>query len=294
MLAKHPEISVVCILTPTGVHAEHCSQVARLGRHVVVEKPMALTLEDAESMIRVCDENNVRLFVVKQNRYNKPVAMLKELHAQGALGRLTMGTVRLRWRRDQAYYDQAPWRGTWAMDGGVLANQAAHHIDLLQWFMGDVETVYCQIATQLVDVEVETTGFAVLKFVSGALGLVEATTAVRPKDLEGSLSILGEKGSVVIGGFAANKADVWNIAGREDNEALLEELNIPPDEGFNYGHIRFIEHVCDCLRNNKPALVDGWEGYKSLRLINAMYESAATGKEVHLLFRPKHSRLGIG
>jgi UDP-N-acetyl-2-amino-2-deoxyglucuronate dehydrogenase len=245
-------------------------------------------------MIRSCDEAGVRLFVVKQNRHNVPVLKLRELHEAGAFGRLTMGTVRLRWRRDQAYYDQAAWRGTWLMDGGVLANQAAHHIDLLQWFMGDVEKVYCQMATQLVDVEVETTGFAVLTFTNGALGIIEATTAVRPKDLEGSLSIMGESGSVVIGGFAANKVDTWQFAGREDNEELKDLLNQPPSAGFNHGHVKFFEHLCDCLDNNKPALVDGWEGYKSLRLIHAMYESAATGQEVHLMFRPRFSRLGIG
>jgi predicted dehydrogenase len=294
MLKNHPEIDVVCVLTPTGLHSAHCQQVAAHGRHVVVEKPMAMTLIDAEAMIRSCDQAGVRLFVVKQNRHNVPVVKLREFTDQGALGKLTMGTVRLRWRRDQAYYDQAAWRGTWLMDGGVLANQAAHHIDLLQWFMGDVEKVYCQIATQLVDVEVETTAFAVLTFTNGALGIIEATTAVRPKDLEGSLSILGESGSVVIGGFAANKVDIWDFVGRNDNEELKNLLNQPTADGFNHGHVKFFEHLCDCLDNNKPALVDGWEGYKSLRLIHAMYESAATGQEVHLMFRPRYSRLGIG
>jgi predicted dehydrogenase len=180
------------------------------------------------------------------------------------------------------------------MDGGVLANQAAHHIDLLQWFMGDVEKVYCQMATQLVDVEVETTGFAVVTFTNGALGIIEATTAMRPKDLEGSLSIMGEQGTVVIGGFAANKVDVWDFIGREDNETVKALLNQPSPDGFTQGHVKFFEHLCDCLDNNKPALVDGWEGYKSLRLIHALYESAATGKEIHLMFRPQFSRLGIG
>jgi len=294
MLSTHPEIDVVCVLTPTGMHSEHCLAVVKYGRHVVVEKPMALTLSDAEAMIRACDEAGVRLFVVKQNRHNIPVVKLREFYEQNRFGRLTMGTVRLRWRRDQAYYDQAPWRGTWRMDGGVLANQAAHHIDLLQWFMGDVEKVYCQMSTQLVDVEVETTGFAVLTFTNGSLGIIEATTSVRPKDLEGSLSIMGESGTVVIGGFAANKVDVWDFAGRDDNRSLKEQLNAPVPDGFNYGHVKFFEHLCDCLDNNKPALVDGWEGYKSLRLIHAMYESAATGQEVHLMFRPRFSRLGVG
>ena len=162
----------------------------------MVEKPMALTLDDADSMIEACDNHGVKLFIVKQNRFNVPVVQLRKALEDGRFGKLIMGTVRVRWCRPQAYYDQDSWRGTWAYDGGVLTNQASHHIDLLEWMLGDVESVFAKSKTALVDIEAEDTAVVILKFRNGALGVIEATTAIRPKDLEGSLSVLGEKGSV--------------------------------------------------------------------------------------------------
>ncbi len=293
MLSDQNDIDVVDILTPSGLHAEHAIKAAECGKHVVVEKPMALTLESADEMIRACDKHGVKLFVVKQNRYNKPIARLREFYERGHFGKLTLGTVRVRWCRTQAYYDLADWRGTWAMDGGVFANQASHHIDMLQWFFGEVETVFTKTGTFLSNIEVEDTGVAVLKFSSGALGIIEATTATRPKDLEGSLSILGEKGSVVIGGFALNKVDSWSFEGREDNDQIKDELSVYPPNIYGYGHKAYIENVCKSLSGKSRALVDGWEGYKTLKLINALYESAETGSEVVLNFKPKKCQLGL-
>lgn len=292
MLSKEPGIEVVSILTPSGLHAEQAIKAAEEGRHVVVEKPMALTLESAEEMIKACDRNSVKLFVVKQNRYNKPILKLREFYESGAFGKLVLGTVRVRWSRNQSYYDMAPWRGTWAMDGGVFANQASHHIDMLQWFFGDVESVFVKTGTFLSNIEVEDTGVAILKFTSGALGIIEATTATRPSDLEGSISVLGEKGSAVIGGFALNKVDTWNFEGRSDNDKVKEELSVFPPNVYGYGHSAYIENVCRSLSGKSPALVDGWEGYKTLRLINGLYESAETESEVVLNFRPKKCKLG--
>ncbi|HEY1551364.1 MAG TPA: Gfo/Idh/MocA family oxidoreductase, partial [Kofleriaceae bacterium] len=202
MIAKVPEIDVVNVLTPTGYHAQHVVRMAAHKKHVVVEKPMALKLEDADEMIIACDRAGVRLFVVKQNRYNLPVQRLRKALEAGRFGKLVMGTVRVRWCRRQDYYDQDAWRGTWELDGGVLANQASHHVDLLMWMLGPVESVVAMTATQLVNIETEDTAAVLLRFANGALGIVEATTATRPVDLEGSLSILGERGTVVIGGFA--------------------------------------------------------------------------------------------
>ena len=187
-------------------------ELVEYGRPIVVEKPMALRLEDADRMIDACDAHGVKLFVVHQNRYNLPIIKAREALAQGRFGRLVLGTVRLRWTRDQAYYDSEGWRGTWEHDGGVFMNQAAHHIDMLTWFMGHVESVRSMAATRLVKIECEDTGVAIIRFNSGALGVLEATTATRPKDLEGSISILGEKGSVVIGGFFMNELVTWNFA----------------------------------------------------------------------------------
>src|SRR5688572_26895308 len=215
-------VDVVCVLTESGMHARHVIELARYGKHILVEKPMALTLTDAEDMIRACDEAGIRLFVVKQNRYNLPVTKLREALEQNRFGHIVMGTVRVRWCRTQAYYDQDPWRGTWSLDGGVFANQASHHIDLLEWMLGEPESVFARSRRALADIEAEDTGVAIIRFRSGALGVVEATTATRPRDLEGSISILGERGSVEIGGFAVNEMRVWDFVdeGPEDSDVL--------------------------------------------------------------------------
>lgn len=288
-------IEVLSILTPSGSHARNCLDLAPYGKHVVVEKPMALTLPDADAMIRACDRAGVKLFVVKQNRYNLPVIKLREALEAGRFGKLVLGTVRVRWCRTQKYYDQDAWRGTWAQDGGVFSNQASHHVDLLEWMMGHVDSVFAKSATALVNIEAEDTGVVILKFLNGALGIIEATTATRPKDLEGSISILGECGTVEIGGFAANKMLVWNFSHPEpgDSEVLATCGENPPDV-YGFGHVRFLEHVVDCVLHDKAALVDGLEGRKSLELITAIYESIESGKEVHLRFAPKHCKLGVG
>ncbi len=288
-------IDVVNVLTPSGNHpANTIDIVKKYKKHIVVEKPMALKLSDADEMIKVCDQNNVRLFVVKQNRYNLPVTKLREALEEGKFGKLVMGTVRVRWARHQGYYDQDEWRGTWKLDGGVITNQASHHIDLLEWMLGDPVSVMAKTETYLADIEVDDTAAAIIKFKNGALGIVEATTATRPNDLEGSLSIMGEKGSVVINGFAVNKMETWNFEGesKEEREKTLSEFAEDPPNIYGFGHKRYLEHVIDCIQNNKNALVGGLEGRKSLELINAMYESAETGREVFLRFEPKRSKLG--
>lgn len=293
MLQDHPEIDVVCILTPSGYHAKHCVQVAAHGKHVVVEKPMALRLKDADEMIMACDSAGVRLFVVKQNRYNVPIQRLRRAMEEGRFGKLVLGTARVRWCRHQAYYDQDEWRGTWALDGGVLANQASHHIDLLEWMMGDVASVFAKTATQLVDVETEDTAVVVLKFVNGALGIVEATTATRPSDLEGSISILGEHGTVIVGGFAANEMKEWRFTDeRPEDAAVVGDTKTMPDDVYGFGHKAFLNNVVTCIREGGAALVDGLEGRRSLELINAIYESVEIGQEVPLRFTPTHCRLG--
>jgi len=292
MCAKE-NIDVLTVLTESGRHADHVLALAECGKHVVVEKPMALTLEDADAMIRACDANGIKLFVVKQNRFNTPVQKLREAMEQGRFGKLVLGTVRVRWCRDQAYYDQDAWRGTWALDGGVLSNQASHHVDLLEWMMGDVESVFAKAMTALVDIEAEDTAVVALKFRCGALGLIEATTATRPRDLEGSLSVLGENGAVEIAGFAVNELRTWEFTPSvpEDLE-VKRKYSVNPPNVYGFGHRAYYEHVVDCILNDRQQLVDGLEGRKSLELITAIYESIETGREVHLRFTPKLSRLG--
>jgi predicted dehydrogenase len=293
-MMRKAKVDVVSVLTESGHHALNVIELASYGKHVVVEKPMALTLDDADEMIRVCDQAGVKLFVVKQNRFNVPILKLREALEQGRFGKLVMGTVRVRWCRTQEYYDQAPWRGTWALDGGVLSNQASHHIDMLEWMMGDVDSVFAMGTTALVKIEAEDTATVAVRFKSGALGLVEATTATRPRDLEGSLSILGEGGTVEVGGFAMNEMKVWNfVERRQGDDEVMARYSVNPPNVYGFGHQAYYEHVVDCIINDRQHLVDGLEGRKSLELISAIYESIETRREVALRFRPRHCRLGL-
>lgn len=292
-MMRDVDVDVVAVLTESGHHAAHVKELAVYGKHIIVEKPMALTMNDADDMIRACERARIKLFVVKQNRFNVPVVKLREALERGRFGKLVLGTVRVRWCRTQAYYDQDAWRGTWALDGGVLTNQASHHVDLLEWMMGEVDSVLALSSTALVNIEAEDTAVVILRFRNGALGCIEATTAVRPKDLEGSISILGEKGSVEIGGFAVNEMKVWNFTEAvADDAGVMEQYSVNPPNVYGFGHQAYYDHVVDCIANNKRHLVDGIEGRKSLELINAIYESIETGREVKLHFRPKYSRLG--
>jgi len=292
-MMQSAEVDAVVVLTESGNHAEHTTTLAKYGKHIIVEKPMALTLSDADAMIKACDNNGCKLFVVKQNRFNVPVLKLREAKEQGRFGKLVLGTVRVRWCRDQGYYDQADWRGTWAYDGGVLTNQASHHIDLLEWMMGDVESVFARSVTALADIEAEDTAVVTIKFGNGALGIIEATTAVRPKDLEGSISVLGEKGTCEIGGFAVNKMLHWNFAEEQaGDDEVMEKYSVNPPNVYGFGHQAYYEHVVDSISNDKRQLVDGLAGRKSLELITAIYESIETGKEVFLRFNPKACKLG--
>jgi UDP-N-acetyl-2-amino-2-deoxyglucuronate dehydrogenase len=282
-MLRQPDLDAVYVATPTELHARHALEALRAGKHVIVEKPMALRLEDADAMIRACDEAGVKLFVVKQNRFNVPVVKAREALEAGRFGRLVLGTVRVRWCRDQSYYDHDQWRGTWAYDGGVLSNQASH----------DVVSVHARAVTALVNIEAEDTAVATLKFRNGALGIIEATTAVRPNDLEGSLSILGEKGAVEIAGFAVNKIRHWQFSeALPSDKDVIEKFSVNPPNVYGFGHQAYYEHVVKCLQDQSPALVDGLQGRKSLELISALYESIETGKEVLLGFVPQRCRLG--
>lgn len=292
-MMQKESVDVVVVLTPSGLHAEHVVRLSKYRKHIMVEKPMALTLESADAMIAACDEHGCKLFVIKQNRFNVPIVKLRTALEAGRFGKLTLGTVRVRWARHQAYYDQDPWRGTWAMDGGVLTNQASHHVDMLEWMMGDVSSVFAHGRKALANIEAEDTAVVALTFKSGALGIIEATTATRPGNLEGSISLLGEHGTVVVGGIAMNKMETWLFEKREeDDDAILEKYSVNPPSVYGFGHQAYYEHVVDCIDNDRRLLVDGLEGRKSIELINAIYESVETGKEVFLRFQPKLCKLG--
>jgi predicted dehydrogenase len=287
------DIDIVNILTPSGMHARNVLELVEYRKPLVVEKPIALRLDEADRIIRACDAYGVKVFVVHQNRYNLPIVKAHEALQQGRFGRLVMGTVRLRWKRDQAYYDSADWRGTWAYDGGVFMNQASHHVDMLTWFMGDVESVNAIGVTRLVDIECEDTGAAILRFTNGAIGIIEATTATRPKDLEGSISILGERGSVVIGGFFMNELMTWEFEDKQPIDDVIFEkaARNPNDWGYNLGE--YLQNVIRAVESNRAGLVDGLEGRKSLELVSAIYESIETGRETTLRFSPRRCKLGV-
>ncbi len=287
------EVDIVNIVTPSGVHHKNVLELVEYGKPLVVEKPIALRLEEADEILKVCDAHRVKIFVVHQNRYNLPIIKAREALEKGRLGKLVMGTIRLRWKRDQQYYDAESWRGTWAYDGGVFTNQASHHIDMLTWFMGPVESVKAVGVTRLADIECEDTGAAILRFTSGAIGIMEVTTATRPKDLEGSISILGAKGSIVIGGYFMNEMVTWEFEKHEtEDDDVFEKYGKNP-EGWGYNLGEYLKGVIDSITNNRAGLVDGLEGRKSLELISAVYESIETGNEISLRFQPKKCKLGI-
>jgi len=276
MLAEHPEIEGVDIATPTGYHSAHVQAVARFQKHIVVEKPMALTLEDCDAMLAACRQNGRRLFVVKQNRFNPAVQAARRAFTAGRFGNLVLVTVRVRWRRDQSYYEADGWHGRWALDGGVMSQQASHHIDLLQWFLGPIESVQCQAANRLLRLEAEDTAVAIFKAASGALGILEATVAARPRNLEGSLSILGEKGTVVIGGVAVNQILCWEFTEPQPgDEVIHQQASQAVPNVYGNGHVPYLRDVAEAILDNRPGLVEGNEGRKNVEILTALYESAA-------------------
>ncbi len=292
-LVEKAQPDIFNILTPSGLHGENILNLIHYNKHFVVEKPLALRLDEVDRILEEGNKRGLKLFVVQQNRFNPPIQKLKEAIDKGRFGKLVLGTIRVRWCRNQSYYDERPWRGTWAFDGGVITNQASHHIDMLIWMMGEVESIMAKTATRLARIEAEDTGVAILKFKNGALGIIEATTATRPKDLEGSISILGEKGAVEIGGFFMNELKTWNFAEADEMDAdIWGKFSKVPEEPV-WNHTEFFKNVIHSLKSDTKGLIDGLEGRKSVEAINALYESAETGREVLMRFTPKESRLGM-
>lgn len=286
MLEKVPS-DIVSICTPSGLHPQHGILSARAGRHVICEKPMAITLEAADELVKACDDANVHLFVVKQNRLNPTVQLVKRALDKGRFGRLYLANTTVRWARSQEYYDQAPWRGTWEFDGGAFMNQASHYVDLIQWLAGPVESVIAKTATLARKIETEDTGVAVMKFRSGAIGVIEVTMLTYPKNMEGSLTLLGETGTVKIGGTAVNRIDHWAFADYDDDDKLVETVATNPPSVYGYGHAGYYRNVLAVLRGEAKPETDGRAGRKSLELILGIYESAKTGREVPLPLRVK-------
>ncbi|MBA3657617.1 MAG: Gfo/Idh/MocA family oxidoreductase [Gemmatimonadaceae bacterium] len=280
------DCDIVAIATPSGLHPVQGVMAARAGKHVVTEKPMAISLGGADELVKACDDAGVHLFVVKQNRLNPPIQLLKKAVDTGRFGRIFMANCTVRWARPQDYYDQAPWRGTWKYDGGAFMNQASHYVDLIQWMMGPVDSVIAKTATLARRIETEDSGAAVIKFQSGALGVLEVTMLTYPRNLEGSFTILGEKGTVKIGGTAVNKVENWLFDEPDADDKLIEQMNTTPPNVYGFGHEGYYRNVLAVLRGEAKADTDGREGRKSLELILGIYESARTGREVKLPLAP--------
>ena len=272
----------VVLTTPSGLHSTQAAEVARAGLDVMTEKPMATRWHDGLAMVRACDEAGVRLFVVKQNRRNRTLRLLKQAVDQGRFGRIYMVNVNVFWTRPQEYYDSAAWRGTWEFDGGAFMNQASHYVDLLDWICGPVESVMAYTGTLARNIEVEDTGVAALKWRNGAMGSINVTMLTYPKNLEGSITILGEKGSVRIGGVAVNEIKHWEFETPDPMDAEIADASYQTTSVYGFGHPLYYDNVINTLRGEAQPETDGREGLKSLELLIAMYMSARDGKRIPL------------
>ena len=280
--ARALRIDCVVLATPSGLHARQAADAAAAGLHVMTEKPMATRWADGLAMVKACDDARVRLFVVKQNRSNRTLQLLRQAVQVGRFARIYMVTVNVFWARPQSYYDSAAWRGTWEFDGGAFMNQASHYIDLFDWLIGPVESVMAYTGTLARDIEVEDTGVCALKWRSGAMGSVNVTMLTHPKNLEGSITVLGENGSVRIGGVAVNKIEHWQFAAPHAMDAGLDDASYQTTSVYGHGHPLYYDNVIRTLRGECEPDTDGREGLKSLELLIAMYRSARDGKRVNL------------
>lgn len=271
---------VVAICTPSGLHPTHGILAAQAGCHVICEKPMGLTLESADNLITACKVHNRHLFVVKQNRLNPTMQLLKKAVDKGRFGKLYLAQANVLWNRPQSYYDQAAWRGTWALDGGAFMNQASHYVDSLQWLLGDPRYVVAATNTLGRSIEAEDTGSAVIEFKNGAIGSITVTMLTYPKNLEGSITLIGEKGTVKVGGFALNKFEHWDFQDYDDDDKYVQDCCYTPPNVYGFGHAAYYQNVMDVLQNKAAPDTDGLAGRKSLEIILGIYLAADSGTAI--------------
>ena len=280
MLLKE-KLDLVSICTPSGIHPEQVVKAAKAGLNVITEKPMATRWEDGLQMVKACDKAGVRLFVVKQNRRNSTLQLLKKAVNEKRFGRIHMVHLNVFWTRPQSYYDQAAWRGTWELDGGAFMNQASHYVDLLDWLIGPVEKIQAMITTHR-DIEVEDTGVLNVKWRNGALGSMAVTMCTYPKNYEGSITVLGEKGTVRIGGVAVNEIQQWDFEDERNYDQSVREASYKTTSVYGFGHPLYYKNVVDVMRGKAKPETDGREGLKSLELLIGAYLSARDGRTITL------------
>jgi UDP-N-acetyl-2-amino-2-deoxyglucuronate dehydrogenase len=281
-LLESSDADIVVLATPSGLHPEQAIEVAAARRHVMTEKPMATRWNDGIRMVRACDEAGVRLFVVKQNRRNATLQLLKRAVEKRRFGRIYMVNINVFWSRPQEYYDSAAWRGTWEFDGGAFMNQASHYVDLLDWLIGPIESVQAYTATLARAIEVEDTGVMNIRWRSGALGSMNVTMLTYPKNLEGSITILGEKGTVRIGGVAVNEIQHWEFAEPDADDEKIKGASYETTSVYGFGHPLYYDNVIGVLSGEAQPETDGREGLKSLETLVAIYLSARDGRRVSL------------
>jgi UDP-N-acetyl-2-amino-2-deoxyglucuronate dehydrogenase len=280
-MLENEKLDLVAICTPSGTHADQAVQCAKHNVNVITEKPMATRWSDGVRMVKACDEAGVKLFVVKQNRKNSTLQLLKRAVEENRFGKIHMVHLNVFWTRPQEYYDQASWRGTWEFDGGAFMNQASHYVDLLDWIIGPIDKVQAMMSTTR-DIEVEDTGVLNIKWRNGTLGSMSVTMLTYPKNLEGSITILGEKGTARVGGVAVNDIQHWEFEESKDYDNKVEEANYETTSVYGFGHPLYYNNVIEVLRGNAEPETDGREGLKSLEIIIAAYLSARDGKTVSL------------
>ncbi|MGL1934880.1 MAG: Gfo/Idh/MocA family oxidoreductase [Fibrobacterales bacterium] len=276
------DIDVVVIATPSGLHPTHGIQAAQAGKHILTEKPMSTNYKEAKKLIRTCDENNVQLHVVHQNRLNTTIDTLKKAIDKGRFGKIYSVQVNVFWTRPQEYYDSSSWRGTWEFDGGAFMNQASHYVDLLEYLIGEVDSVMAYTATLERKIEAEDSGVVAMKFRNGALGTMNVSMLTYPKNLEGSITILGETGTVKIGGVAVNKVDQWEFKDYDDDDKVIFEKSYDTQSVYGFGHTGYYKNVIRSIQTGEEPEVCGRKGLKSLELILAIYKSAKEQTRVPL------------
>ncbi len=276
------DADLVVLCTPSGLHPRQAIRVAQAGRHVLSEKPMATKWDEGVAMVRACRDADVKLFVVKQNRLNGTLQLVKRAVEQGRFGRMAMVTVNVFWTRPQSYYDDAPWRGRWDMDGGAFMNQASHYVDMVDWLVGPVDNVHAYTATLARDIEAEDTGVMSLRLRSGALASVNVTMLTHKKNFEGSITLLGERGTVRVGGVAVNKIEHWEFDTPHEDDAKVASASYGVESVYGPGHPLYYDNVINTLRGEAHAEVDGYEGLRSLEVLIAAYRSARDGMRVGL------------
>ncbi len=281
-MLKEQDIDIVTLCTPSGIHPDQTVLAARYGVHVATEKPMATRWKDGLRMVRACDEADVHLFVIKQNRKNTTLQLLKRAIKEKRFGRIYMVTLNVFWTRPQEYYNSADWRGTWELDGGAFMNQASHYVDLLEWLIGPIADIQAMTGTLDRDIEVEDTGVMNIRWRSGAMGSMSVTMLTYPKNYEGAITIIGEKGTARVGGVAVNDIQHWEFADKKDYDDDLKKANYETTSVYGFGHPLYFKNVVDVLRGVAAPETDGREGLKSLEVLIGTYLSARDNKTVSL------------